>query len=227
MAKQRIPVFRKDQKLKFLDPQRQIEVESSNFAMDWWREEGVYIDPDTEDVDWHDKRGEFLLDAAREPLHVVDGLEIYEGPGNRIFYRGIAVQTPDKAALFTYNITSHLYLTEDRTAGSWATDPVIARGLTHLKDKSIIEATLTAPANTLESRLDYDYAHNPGDAWRHIAEHVVAARPMAVPNSVSSSFRPCRPRQPCLRRRRSHRRTIRNRRPSSPALSRASNLRSP
>ena len=58
MAKQRIPVFRKDQKLKFLDPQRQIEVESSNFAMDWWREEGVYIDPDTEDVDWHDKRGE-------------------------------------------------------------------------------------------------------------------------------------------------------------------------
>lgn len=136
----------------------------------------------------HDKRGEFLLDAAREPLHVVDGLEIYEGPGNRIFYRGIAVQTPDKSGLFTYNITSHLYLTEDRTAGSWATDPVIARGLTHLKDKSIIEATLTAPANTLESRLDYDYAHNPGDAWRHIAEHVVAARPMAVPNSVRSKF---------------------------------------
>ena len=27
-------------------------------AIEWWRSEGIYIDPDTEDVDWYDKRSE-------------------------------------------------------------------------------------------------------------------------------------------------------------------------
>jgi hypothetical protein len=27
-------------------------------AFDWWRTEGIYIDPDTEEIDWHDKRAE-------------------------------------------------------------------------------------------------------------------------------------------------------------------------
>ncbi len=27
-------------------------------AQEWWKADGVYIDPDTEDVDWFDKRRE-------------------------------------------------------------------------------------------------------------------------------------------------------------------------
>jgi hypothetical protein len=27
-------------------------------AIEWWRTEGIYIDPDTDDVDWFDKRSE-------------------------------------------------------------------------------------------------------------------------------------------------------------------------
>ncbi len=27
-------------------------------AMEWWRSDGLYIDPDTEEVDWYDKRRE-------------------------------------------------------------------------------------------------------------------------------------------------------------------------
>ena len=27
-------------------------------AQEWWKSDGVYIDPDTEDVDWFDKRRE-------------------------------------------------------------------------------------------------------------------------------------------------------------------------
>ena len=136
----------------------------------------------------HADRNEFILDAGRSPLHVVEGLEIYEGPSQRIFYRGIAIQKPDKAGLYTYNITEHLYLTEDRTAGSWSTDPVIARGLTLIEDRTVIDATLIAPPDKLESHLDYDNARQPGDVWLERAERAVMAHPLDVPSSVRGKF---------------------------------------
>lgn len=135
----------------------------------------------------HANKAEFILEN-RSPLHVVKGLEIYEGEGRRIFYRGIAVQTPEKPGLYTYNITEHLYLTEDRTAGSWSTDPIIAKGLTLLQDKGMIRNTLMASADRLESRLDYCYANNPGAEWTEAAQTLVTSRPMDVPSSVRAKF---------------------------------------
>lgn len=135
----------------------------------------------------HETRGEFILED-RKPLHVLPGLEIYEGEGKRVFYRGIAVQTPDKPGLYTYNITEHLYLTEDRTAGSWTTDPIIARGLSQIEDANIIDATLTAPSGSLESRIDYDYANRPGIAWSERARYLAASRPMDIPATVRSKY---------------------------------------
>lgn len=29
-----------------------------SMAMEWWKSDGLYIDPDTEEVDWYDKRRE-------------------------------------------------------------------------------------------------------------------------------------------------------------------------
>ena len=29
-----------------------------SLAFEWWRSDGLYIDPDTEEVDWYDKRKE-------------------------------------------------------------------------------------------------------------------------------------------------------------------------
>lgn len=136
----------------------------------------------------HRSRDTFILDKSQSPLHAVEGLEIYEGPGERIFYRGIAVQKPDKPGLYTYNITEFLYLTEDRTAGSWSTDPIIARGLSQIEDKTVIDKTILAPADRLESRLDYDYARHPGELWVERAEMAVAAKPFDVPSSVRAKF---------------------------------------
>ena len=136
----------------------------------------------------HATRDEFILDRARKPLHSVPGLEIYEGPGARIFYRGIAVQTPTKPALYTYNITERIWLTEDRTAGSWTTDPIIARGLTKIEARDVIDATLTAPEERLESRLDYSSAYSPGDVWTERAHRALALNSQSVPQSVRSKF---------------------------------------
>lgn len=139
--------------------------------------------------DAHRSRDEFILDTAnRKLLHSVEGLDIYEGEGHRIFYRGIAVQKPSKASIHTYNITSRLWLTEDRTAGSWETDPIIARGLTLIDGKAAIDATLLAPAERLESRLDYSAVHQPGEQWLERAEIACSTRPFDVPSSVRSKF---------------------------------------
>lgn len=135
----------------------------------------------------HATRNEFILEG-RVPLHIVPGLEIYASEGKRIFYRGIAVQTPEKPTTYTYNITEHLWLTEDRTAGSWSTDPIIVRGLTQIQDKEVISATIAAPAERFESRLDYCYASTPGDVWNEIAERMATLTPMDVPTSVRSKF---------------------------------------
>lgn len=136
----------------------------------------------------HFNRNDFILAPDRTLLHKTDEIEIYEGAGERIFYRGIAVQKPEKPSIFTYNITEHLYLTEDRTAGSWSTDPIIAKGLTKLRDAGVIDATLMAPADRLESRLDYDYATSPSDVWSDRAAQMTAAHPMQIPASVRSKF---------------------------------------
>lgn len=136
----------------------------------------------------HFNRNDFILAPDRNLLHKTKEVEIYEGAGTRIFYRGIAVQEPDKPSIFTYNITSHLYLTEDRTAGSWSTDPLIARALSELKDAGVIDATLMAPEDRLESRLDYSYAHTPSDVWSARAAEMVASHPMQMPVSVRSKF---------------------------------------
>ena len=39
-----------------LTPKQQIEVDANKAADWWWGAEGRYLDPDTEDVDWFDKR---------------------------------------------------------------------------------------------------------------------------------------------------------------------------
>lgn len=138
----------------------------------------------------HAERDAFILDRdGRKLLHKVNGLEIYEGEGQRIFYRGIAVQVLGKPSLYTYNITESLYLTEDRTSGSWQTDPIIARGLASIEDTTMLDATILAPSHSLESRLDY-CGVNTSETWNERAQIAVTDRPLDVPSSVRAKFAP-------------------------------------
>lgn len=121
----------------------------------------------------HATRSQFILEEA--PTWATPGLEIHNLPGTKIFYRGIAVQSLEKPSLFTYNITEQLYLTEDRTASSWSTDPAIAGGVTQLEDRAIIEEILLASQDHFESRLDYAYCE-PGPLWLAAAEELVKGR---------------------------------------------------
>jgi hypothetical protein len=34
-----------------------------SIAMEWWRTDGIYIDPDSDELDWYDKRQELAKSA--------------------------------------------------------------------------------------------------------------------------------------------------------------------
>lgn len=88
----------------------------------------------------------FITDE--EPLWAGKGLEVYEGRSPFVFYRGIAVHKLKEPAVYRYNITSYLELTEDRTAKydfqvKWrlaeaakaCTSPVVASAMTDARNK--------------------------------------------------------------------------------------------
>lgn len=138
----------------------------------------------------HNSRREFILSSEpSSALATTPELEIYPGPSRGIFYRGILVQSLDKPSIFTYNIKAQLYLTEDRTAGSWSTDPIIVRDLAKLDNKHIIESCLLASSGNMESRLDYDYLYlEPGSLWQERAKYYAENKPLDVHASIRKRF---------------------------------------
>lgn len=60
------------------------------------------------------RRSDYFLSGT--PIVVGEQAEVYEGSGQFIYFRGIAVCNAYENSLYTYNITRQLTLTEDRTA---------------------------------------------------------------------------------------------------------------
>ena len=56
--------------------------------------------------------------SPRRPIFAVPGVEIYSGPSSTVYYRGVAAYNLKIPSLYTYNISSALELTEDRTIKS-------------------------------------------------------------------------------------------------------------
>ena len=61
----------------------------------------------------HRNRREFLLEGS--PTEILGDVEVYPGQSRGLFYKGVRVMEFQQPCLQTYNITSPLELTEDRT----------------------------------------------------------------------------------------------------------------
>ncbi|MGZ8364771.1 MAG: hypothetical protein ACXWWG_00500 [Nitrospira sp.] len=66
-------------------------------------------------IEAYEKRSAFMLDLSQKPL--VSGLcvDVYKGRSNAVYYRGILVGQTEEVYDFTYNLTTPIDLTEDRT----------------------------------------------------------------------------------------------------------------
>jgi hypothetical protein len=92
-----------------------------------------------------------------EPIHTGKECDIYEAKLPYIYYRGIAVMRLDESA-FSYNIKSHIDLTEDRTVKyehqvRW----VMQKELQHTQNESIIQAVVQEKCYENSQGFDKDW----------------------------------------------------------------------
>lgn len=102
----------------------------------------------------HAASSDFILTGT--PLFKIGGIEVYSKPSQSFFYRGIKVMTLQKPALYTYNQTHRLELTEDRTAK----DPhsviyTIAREILAHGGRDMLDNVLVADSDHIEHHFDY------------------------------------------------------------------------
>lgn len=74
-----------------------------------------------------------------EPIHVMYGMEVHPGRSNGVFYRGVRVLDLPKETVFTYNITDNLSLSEDRTAGVYMVNYLLARHIARIPNRAFFE----------------------------------------------------------------------------------------
>jgi len=99
-----------------------------------------------------------FMNSTIELMHNDVRLEVYDAPGEHIYYQGIRVMELDKPSRFTYNLKS-ANLTEDRTLnGSYAFNVAITTWVTSLTDENLIKFFIAESKDKFEGVLDYSYA---------------------------------------------------------------------
>lgn len=95
----------------------------------------------------------FLEDAD---TFSIDGVQIIAKESEYIYFRGVRVMKTDKPCLNTYNILSHVTLTEDRTAAyEWSVKDTIQEALKLEENKEVLENALNSSDTYWENSFDY------------------------------------------------------------------------
>lgn len=115
--------------------------------------------------------GEAFADAARsrsryfldtKPLISGTFVDIHPGRSSGIYYRGVLVAGMERQSAYTYNITTSLSLTEDRTLKDhWSARYWIGMTLATCEDRAILEKVLTNREG-FEGTLTFE---SPGEAF--------------------------------------------------------------
>lgn len=97
-------------------------------------------------------RDEVILRST--PLYDLPGLEVHPQSSKNIYYRGICVGELSAPSLRTYNITSTMKLTEDRTLDAmWKADNLIRDKVLNSPSQQFIEDVLFAREGSYEQDL--------------------------------------------------------------------------
>lgn len=115
-------------------------------------------------------RKSFILEG--KPIYTHAGCEIYEGGSEGIYYQGILVGTLEKPSMYTYNLTTHQTLTEDRTLKyPFMAKAQVACALTDCHNEDILVQVLGAEDHGwFESTMPYqELPDMPGKEWMDTA----------------------------------------------------------
>lgn len=102
----------------------------------------------------HGSRWQYFVED--EPDMKIDEMEIWTRPSLGLFYRGVRVAEFSRQAMFTYNDTRKLDLTEDRTVKDhYQIGYRIVRAILKSMDEKLLRRALTATEDWFEHHLDY------------------------------------------------------------------------
>lgn len=134
----------------------------------------------------YEERDQIFLQT--EPTHKFDGLEIHDSleAGGWIYYKGIRVYKLPKRAMYNYNLTGDIRLTEDRTVSSLSDVHLgIAKAITKCDNIALIRQMLLADSRYFESTIDYHWwVVKPGETFNKIVEQFIGSR-----TSINTSAR--------------------------------------
>lgn len=102
----------------------------------------------------HASRIDFICEG--KPDFVVGTLEVFRRPTNSFFYRGIKVMNFQQNALYSYNQTAKVELTEDRTVKDpYQVGYTLAREILGHAEGQFLEQILLADTKVMEHWLDF------------------------------------------------------------------------
>ncbi len=111
-------------------------------------------------VTCHRNKSEFILDS--KPIFVLDDIEVHARPSKNFFYKGIKVHQFENPCMFTYNQTSHVELTEDRTVKNQGVVPhTISQKMLQHGEKALLKDVLTCSNNFQEHFFDFHWSYDP------------------------------------------------------------------
>lgn len=123
-----------------------------------------------------EQRDSIFLNKSREIVVEAEGIaNVSPNSSKHLYFRGIrAYDLPEKKpAIFTYNITQELELTEDRTIKEiyWA-EEAIKKTIIKSEDKVFIEAVLTAPEESLEGDIDFTHSFGASQVFAEVIRDI-------------------------------------------------------
>ena len=126
-------------------------------------------------------RSRFNWYLSTQPIEKIKAgsseIAVHPGLGKGIFYQGILVKTFDdnigNSSKFTWNILSHLTLSEDRQASSWyEIKRDIATALAYgCKNKELLKEVLLSPQKSFEHQISWSYCcYSPSDDFVEVID---------------------------------------------------------
>jgi hypothetical protein len=146
----------------------------------------------------HKEQNEIFLQT--KPRYTFKGVELHdcEGSGKWLFYRGIRVHKLTKPALYNYNLTGSVSLTEDRTLDSIYTAYFpIAKAIASCDDPGLIRQILEANDQYFESTIDYHWSIIvPGTCFNKVMERYIHTRSRGYNTSAKKLYQTHHPEKP-------------------------------
>jgi hypothetical protein len=139
----------------------------------------------------HQNREKYFLEGS--PIHSMEEVELYasdvpEGgfltenepaTSQMIFLKGVRVGQWIKSALYKYNFTGAIMLTEDRVLSSYHyVDSALRRSYAMCTDEDLLRRILTTPTIYVEGMIDFSYCSAASEQFLNVAEEVIKQKPM-------------------------------------------------